>query len=88
MTYLVQTPHTKEECLKALDEQLATGPDILKKVYYGCKTGDHTGYAIVEVKDEGEARKFVPSFLQNKARIVEVGIITPEMIRSLHTKAA
>jgi hypothetical protein len=88
MTYLVQTPHTKEECLRALDEQLAKGPDILKKVYYGCKAGDHTGYAIVDVKDEDEARKIVPAFLLGKSRIVEVGTFTPEVIKSLHSKAA
>ncbi|MGE5172288.1 MAG: hypothetical protein ACM3MD_00510 [Betaproteobacteria bacterium] len=88
MKYMIETPHTKEECLRALDEQLAKGPDILKKFNYGCKAGDHTGYAIVDVKNDMEARSLVPGFLLNKARIVEVDIFTPEVIRSLHTKAA
>jgi hypothetical protein len=88
MWYVIESPHTPEECLKALDEQLAKGPDILKKFYYGCKAGDHTGYALVDVKNVTDARNLVPSFLLNKARIVEVGIFTPEMIRSLHAKAA
>jgi hypothetical protein len=88
MTYVIETPHTKEECLKALDEMLAKGPEVLKKFYFGCKAGDHTGYGIVDVKSEGDARKLVPSFLIDKARIVEVGLFTPEMIRSFHTKAA
>ncbi len=88
MKYMIETPHTKEECLRALDEQLAKGPDILKKFYYGCKAGDHTGYALVDVRNEMEARNIVPGFLLNKARIVEVDIFTPEVIKSLHTKAA
>ncbi len=88
MTYLVVSPHTKEECLRALDEELAKGPDMLKKVYFGCNAGDHTGYAIVDVKSEAEARKLVPDFLINKARIVQLGQFTPEMIRSFHEKAA
>ena len=88
MPYLIESPHTKEECLKALDEQLAMGSDVLKKYYFGCMAGDHTGYVIADVKTEGEARRLVPSFLLNKARIVEIGQITPEMIRSFHTKAA
>jgi len=88
MWYMIETPHTAEECLRALDEQLAKGPEILKKFYYGCKAGDHTGYAIVEAKNEMDARKLVPSFLINKARFVEVGLFTPEVIKSLHTKAA
>ncbi len=88
MSYLVETPHTKEECLRALDEQLAIGPDVLKKTFYGCMKGDHTGYAIVDARDEAEARKSVPGFLLGKARIIEVGQFTPEMIRSFHTKVA
>lgn len=86
--YLIETPHTKEECLRALDEQLAKGPEILKQFNYGCMAGDHTGYALVDVGDEKEARNLVPTFLLNKARIIEVGIFTPEVIRSLHVKAA
>ncbi len=88
MKYMIETPHTPQECLRALDEQLAKGPDVLKKFNYGCKAGDHTGYAIVDVKDSREARDLVPGFLLNKARIVEVDIFTPEVIKSLHTKAA
>lgn len=88
MWYMISSPHTAEECLRALDEQLAKGTDILKKFYYGCKTGDHTGYAIVESKSDMEVRNLIPSFLLNKARIVEVGVFTPEVIRSFHTKVA
>ncbi len=88
MWYMIESRHTPEECLRALDEQLAKGPDILKKFYYGCKTGDHTGYAIVESKSDVEVRKLVPSFLLSKTRIVEVDVFTPEMIKSFHTKAA
>lgn len=88
MRYLIETPHTKEECLRALDEQLAKGPEILKQFSYGCKSGDHTGYAIVDVKNEMEVRNLVPGFLINKARIAEVGVFTPEEIRAFHAKAA
>jgi len=88
MKYMIETPHTQEECLRALDEQLVKGPEILKKFNYGCKAGDHTGYALVEASNEMEARGLVPGFLINKARIVEVDTFTPEVIRSLHAKAA
>jgi hypothetical protein len=88
MKFLVETPHTKEECLRALDEQLTKGPDVLKQVFYGCGAGDHTGYAIVDAKDKDDAKKIVPAFLLEKARIKEVGIFTPEMIKTFHSKAA
>jgi hypothetical protein len=88
MSYLIETPHNEAECLKALDEQLAMGSDVLNSFYFGCKSGDHTGYAIVDVKDESDARRLIPSFLLDKSIITEVGKFTPEMIRSFHTKAA
>lgn len=88
MSYLVKLPHNEEECLRALDEQLAKGSDTLDKFYFGCMGGDHTGYAIVDVKNEEEARNLIPGFLLNKSLITEVGKFTPEMIRSFHKKAA
>ncbi|HTP05983.1 MAG TPA: hypothetical protein VMM54_12610 [Nitrospirota bacterium] len=86
--YMIESPHTEAECLRALDEELAKGRDILGKFDFGCKVGDHTAYAIVDVNSRNDALNLVPIFLQNKARIVEVGKITPEMIKTFHTKAA
>lgn len=88
MSYLIETPHNEAECLKALDEQLAMGSDVLDKFYFGCKSGDHTGYAIVDVKNESDARNLIPRFLVDKSIITEVGKFSPEMIRSYHEKAA
>ena len=86
--YLIESPHKAEECLKALDEELEKGTDVLGRFDFGCKVGDHTAYAIVDANTRNDALKLVPSFLQNSARILEVGKITPDMIRSFHTKAA
>lgn len=82
--YIVESPHTKEECLKALDEILAEGPAVLNKFDWGCQAGDHTGYALVDAEGESEVRNMIPGFLRNKARIVKVGKFTPEQIRSFH----
>lgn len=88
MSYLVEIPHTEAECLKALDETLDKGADVLDKFYFGCKVGDHTGYAILDAGSENEVRKFVPKSLLDKCIITEVGKYTPEMIKSFHEKAA
>lgn len=88
MSYLIEVPHNEEDCLKALDEQLEKGSNILDKFYFGCMTGDHTGYAILDLKNEGEARNLIPGFLLDKSIITEVGKFTPEMIRAFHKKAA
>jgi len=86
--YIIESPHTKEECLRALDEELEKGKDVLGKFEFGCKAGDHTAYAIVDADSKNDALNLIPAFLQDKARVVEVYKITPEMIRSFHTKAA
>jgi hypothetical protein len=88
MTYLIEVPHNEAECLRALDEQLEKGSDILDKFYYGCQVGDHTGYAIVDANNEEEVRRLIPDFLFDKSLINEVSKFTPEMIRSYHKKAA
>lgn len=87
--YLIESPHKPEECLRALDEELAKGQDVLNQFEFGCKSGDHTGYALVDASSNKDAlNKYVPSFIQGKARIVEVGKFTPEMIKSFHSQAA
>lgn len=88
MTYLIEVPHNEAECLRALDEQLEKGSDVLDKFYYGCHVGDHTGYAIVDASNEGEIKNMIPNFLLDKSLISELSKFTPEMIRSYHKKAA
>lgn len=82
--YILESPHTKDECLRALDETLAEGTAILNNFEWGCATGDHTGYAIVDVENELRAKSMIPDFLRSKARIVKVVKFTPEQIRSFH----
>ncbi len=83
--FMISSPHTKEECQHALEATLDEGPEILAQYEFGCASGDHTGYALVSVETEREARLMVPSFLRAKAKIVEVEPYTPEEIRSSHS---
>ena len=82
--YIIESPHTKEECLRALDEVLAEGPAVLNKFDWGCQAGDHTGYAVVDAENETNVLKLIPTFLRNKTSIIKVGKFTPEQIRSFH----
>ena len=84
--YLIETSHTPEECLQALDQVLDRGPDILAKFDWGCMAGDHTGWAVIEAESKSGVREKVPPSIVDKARIVEVGKFTPEQIRSFHDK--
>lgn len=86
--YFIESKHTPEECLRALDEILAKGSDHLARVEWGCMAGDHTGYSIVEARSEADALEGVPAFLRGKARAVKLNKFTPEQIRSFHQKSA
>lgn len=84
--FMITSPHTKEECVRALEETLAEGEDVLEKFEFGCKSGDHTAYGVFEAANENSARRFVPGFLRPKARFVEVVRFSPEQIRAIHAK--
>ncbi len=86
--YLIASKHDPEDCVRALDAELAKGSGILDQFVYGCKEGDHTGYAIVESKNRSDALSLVPDFLQEKACITKVDKISPSEIKSMHAKAA
>jgi len=73
--------------MRALEEELAIGPKVLDKFVYGCKEGNHTGYALAEVKTLSEALAWVPGFLQESACITKVDKFTPAEIRACHAKA-
>jgi hypothetical protein len=81
-SFLIQSPHTPEDCVKALDYVLAAG--YLTHFQWGCKAGDHTGYVILDAKDKNEALMVVPTFGRGSARVVELTQFTPEQISAMH----
>ena len=85
-TYLIASKHTPEKCLQALDELMAKG--TLNKFVFGCRDGDHTGYAIVDAERLSDALSLVPSFLQEEACLTKVSKFTPAEIKAFHAKAA
>lgn len=86
--YLIQSPHTPEECLQTLDECLAQGPEQLAKYDWGCMDDDHTCYGVIEAGSKATVESLVPSSLRHKARIVELAKFTPEQIKSFHGTGA
>jgi hypothetical protein len=81
--YLIESPHTKEECLKALDE-LATKPELLERFAFGCAAGEHTGFGMVEARNENDAKAMVPSVVRGKARVHPLTRFTVEQIQQFH----
>lgn len=84
--YIVQTSHTAEECLQALDEYAAQGDEALKNWSFACATGDHSNhvaYGWIDAPDEGSARQTAGSMARG-TQVTEVGQLTADQIRSFH----
>lgn len=82
--YHIETSHTPEECLAALDEMMGKGEDILKRFRWACKSGDHRGWAFVMAESIDEVRDMLPPSARSKSMIMEVVEFTPEEIRRAH----
>ncbi len=68
--YLIESPHSVEDCDRAIDELHAAG--YLHNFEWGCKDSDHTAYAIVEAVNHEHAKQIVPWFLRDKARVIKL----------------
>lgn len=82
--YLVEAPHTKEECLTAVDEVLATGRELLAQFEWGCFAGVHTGWALVEAESASAVRETLPASQREKWSVTAVTKFTPEQIEAYH----
>ncbi len=68
--FLVESPHTEEDCDKIVKLTLAIG--YLTHFHWGCKVGDHRGWAMIEADNEKEALLSVPTINRNKSRAIEI----------------
>jgi hypothetical protein len=83
--YLIESSHTPQECLNDLD-RFGKTPQYLDKFEWGCLSGEHKGWAIVEGESESAVRELVPADIRSKAHVVKVSRFTPEQIRMAHEK--
>jgi hypothetical protein len=60
------------------------GDAFLSKFYFGCMTGDHTGYAFLTGKNEQEVCNTLPKELQATAKIEKVEKFTVAKIEQMH----
>lgn len=82
--YLIETPHTAQDCKMLVDQIYAMG--YLYHFDWGCPDGVHTGWAIIEAENEAQARLAVPSIVRNKARVVRLTKFTggPKATQQIH----
>jgi len=82
--FMVVVSHTPEQCLSQLDEINAKGADLLNKFDWGCKAGDHTGYAQIESENATAVKNMLPMDVQSSAKIVKVNKFSPAELETIH----
>lgn len=68
--YLIETPHTAQDCQQLVDQVYAMG--YLHNFEWGCCSGVHSGWAIIEAEDERQARLAVPPLVRRKAQVIHL----------------
>ena len=68
--YIIVSPHTAEDCDRAIKEIHAAG--YLHHFDWGCKDNDHTGYAIIDAESHEHAKQIVPWFLSERAHVAKL----------------
>lgn len=86
--FMIEMPHTNDQCMRELDEMAESGRDLLNKTYWGCMAGSHTGWAMVEAGSESDVWNMVPAAIRDEVNIVEISKFTPDQIREMHKMAA
>ncbi len=76
--FIVISPHDHEECTHVIKQTLAIG--YLTHFYWGCKSGDHTGYAIIDADNEKEALLSIPTVIRHKGRAIGIVQFDPKVV--------
>jgi hypothetical protein len=82
--FLIEAPHTPADCLAVLDTMAEQDKKLLAKTDWGCMSGDHTGYVVVEAENEQAARALLPEKMRASAKVIKLNKFTPKEIASFH----
>jgi len=80
--FLIETPHTAQDCHRLVEEVYAMG--YLAHFDWGCKSGVHCGWAIIEAESEALARLAVPPLVRGKARVIKLTRFDAKDVKPLH----
>ena len=77
--FMIISPHTHDECTLVVKQTLAIG--YLTHFWWGCKSGDHTGYAMIEANNADEAMLSIPTMIRKKGKGIGLVQFDPEKVK-------
>ena len=86
--FFVELAHTPEDCVADLDSVMAHSHELFARFDWGCKDGEHAGWAILEAQDANTARRLLPTFIRDRAKVRGVVKFTPDDVKGFHEAMA
>ena len=68
--FLIETSHREQDCLELI--QILDAQGFLMQFDWGCPSGVHTGWAVIEADSAAEAGLVVPPLVRGQAHVVRV----------------
>jgi len=81
--YLIESPHSAHDCRHVMEQVINLG--YITHYDWGCESGVHTGWVIIEAENEEEALLSVPTFVRHEARAVRLNKFSPEKFENMHS---
>ncbi len=83
-TYLVITHHSPDKCLLEIDN-LRSGDSIwVEHSWFGCLSGDHTVYTLIDAANIESALQQVPSIYRENCKVLKVNKVTADLLEEMH----
>ena len=77
--YIVISSHTADDCHLAVDHFMKYHAGFLTHFEWGCYDNDHHAYTFIEAGSHDEAKMSVPPLFRDKAKVIKVNHMIPEM---------
>ncbi len=75
--YMVISPHTSEDCKKAVKEFRQYNAGFFTHFEWGCYDNDHTAYAMIEAENHENAKMSVPALFREKTKVIRLTNFDP-----------
>jgi hypothetical protein len=80
--FLIKISHHQQDCRELI--QLLRTQGHLRQFDWGCLSGVHSGWAVIEADNVAEARLAVPPALRGQAHVVKVTKLDAAMFGQVH----
>ena len=72
--YMIEIPHdpSAEACVKVVDTFHDTGAHYLTHADFGCASGVHKAWLIIEADSAEQARLVAPPYYRTEAKVIQV----------------